>query len=112
MPYILSSGVITNDVLSYIEDYFLCEFTIIPGEVPNSPNIGSPLLIDEPTLESAKRKLNSIVSTTIGKIQKQFPSLTITLDSIDIVNDLITINIDINNTIKSYAITRTDNLGS
>jgi len=103
MKYVLSTGKITNDVVTYIADLFYIEFNLFQNEVPNF-NLGIFSVIDTVSEAEFLSRFTSLVSTSISKITGKFPSVSLKLESIQLQGNILNLIININNIPKQYEI--------
>lgn len=102
--YVLTSGLVTTDVVVYIQDYFRLKLLLIKNEIPLNPS-GIDKNIDEVELPKIKEALSDRIN---GIIESLIPTLavkiTIKLESINIEASSTIVKININGTTTNYGL--------
>lgn len=73
--YLLSTGVITDQIEYYIIDLFKVYLAVYPGDIPNASHIGFDFIITDTKkadlLSDIKSKINSLLSKIQNKVSKE-----------------------------------------
>ena len=86
--YLLSTGLATDKLEEYIVDLFRLYLQIWPREIPGLPQLGFDFILTDVKKADLVSNVSSRLSSLITKIQDKFgASVTITLDSVEIIDE-------------------------
>lgn len=86
--YLLSTGLATDKLEEYIVDLFRLYLQIWPREIPGLPQLGFDFILTDVKKADLVSNVTSRLSSLITKIQDKFgASVTITLDSVEIIDE-------------------------
>ena len=96
--YLLSTGLATDKLEEYIVDLFRLYLQIWPREIPGLPQLGFDFILTDVKKADLVSNVTSRLSSLITKIQDKFgASVTITLDSVEIIDEtkvMVTITVN------------------
>ena len=97
--YLLSTGLATDKLEEYIVDLFRLYLQIWPREIPGLPQLGFDFILTDVKKADLVSNVTSRLSSLITKIQDKFgASVTITLDSVEIIDETkVRVTITVNN---------------
>lgn len=105
MKYLLSTGLLTSDMTTYVKDIIHSEMAIYKRDIPYFDG-GLNVDIDELDETSISIKLDNSIKDMLERISLLIPSIQLQLESIDITSSIISVVITINNTKSNYEIVR------
>lgn len=85
MKYLLSTGKSTEKIEKYIVDLFKLNFAIYPSDIPNC-SVGFDYIFTDTKKDEVMSTIKSRINNLLKRIQKQFTGVTISIDSIEVVD--------------------------
>lgn len=107
MPYLLSTGLVTDDHIIYIKDIILLNMKLLKNEIPYFEG-GSDELIEDIETSNLEGHLRTIVNSIINRVTLKFPDTSVLLEDIKVTNNSINVIINIENNLELYEIKRSD----
>jgi hypothetical protein len=103
MKYLLSTGRVTQDVVTYIKDIILFNMILLKDEIPDFDG-GSDELIPDLELDNLEGHVRAIVSDILARIRKSFTKINLSIVDVTIDNSIVRVKININDVIEIYDI--------
>lgn len=85
--YLLSSGESTSKLEYYIIDLFKINLNVWPNDIPHTSDIGFDFILTGVTKDNLTNEVKSRINSLIRKIQKKFETVTIAIETLDIIDE-------------------------
>lgn len=105
MRYLLSSGLTTENPVTYIKDIIKVNMLLLPNEIPYYSG-GTKELISDILEVNLVSHISEEVKTIVNRVQDSFSDIKVQLDSVNIKGTYVEVRININDIIETYAIKR------
>lgn len=99
--YLLSTGSSTNDVILYVKDLISFGLRIPKDSVPHY-SFGTDQIVKSIIFSDMESNIRTIITELLNKIQSNNRGLSLSLQSLAIINNTAQISIQINDEVAKY----------
>lgn len=97
MAYLLTNGLKTNNLNTYLKDILYLNFKLLPTEVPfNQNGLGIDRLQTSESVLDYKDKVREVVTSLLSRLNERH-SVNMNLSNLEVTNSDILITINVNN---------------